>query len=151
MNTLRALAVACVAAWLGIMAFFSFVAAPGLFQAIDRQAAGEAVAALLPAYYRWGITLSALAVGALLVVAARRRDGRGRDLAAAALGGVTVALLAWTLGVRVPAAEDARRVRDDQRFAAAHRDAVRLNLVVMLCAAAFVALQTFTPAARRDG
>lgn len=151
MNRLPALAVAFVAAWLGIMAFFSFAAAPGVFQALDRRTAGEAVAALLPAYYRWGITLSALAVGALVIVAARARAGRARHITAAALGGLMAALLAWALAVTLPAAEDARRARDDRRFAAAHRNAVRLNLVVMLCAATFVAVETLMPTGRRDG
>jgi len=150
-NALRTLAVACVAAWLGIMAFFSFVAAPGVFRAIDRRLAGEAVAALLPAYYRWGVLLSALAVGALLLVAAGSRAGRLRHLGAAVLASVMVVVLAWALAVTLPAAEAARRARDDQQFALAHRAAVRLNVVVMVCAAGVLVLQAVTPVGRRGG
>jgi hypothetical protein len=139
-----------VAAWLGIMAFFSFVAAPGVFRAIDRRLAGEAVAALLPAYYRWGIVLAALAAGALLMLAARSRTGRLRHLAAAALASVMVAVLAWALVVTLPAAEAARRAHDDQRFALAHRTAVGFNVLVMACAAGVLMLQAVTPAGRRD-
>ena len=48
MTLLRALAVVSVAAWLGIMAFFSFEVAPVVFKTIDRAIAGQAVAAVLP-------------------------------------------------------------------------------------------------------
>lgn len=151
MSALRTLAVACTAGWLGIMAFFSFVAAPGVFGAIDRRMAGEAVAALLPAYYRWGIVLSAVAVGALLVVAARSRAGRLHHLASAVLGAVVLAVLVWALAMTLPAADEARRARDDQRFARVHRDAVRLNALAMVCAAGMLALQALTPTGRRGG
>ena len=58
MTLLRALAVVSVAAWLGIMAFFSFEVAPVVFKTIDRAIAGQAVAAVLPRYYRWGLALT---------------------------------------------------------------------------------------------
>ena len=151
MSALRILAVGCVAAWFGIMAFFSFVAAPGVFRAIDRRLAGEAVAALLPVYYRWGVVLAALAVGALLGLAAWSRTGRRRHLTAAVLAGVMVAVLAWALTVTLPAAEAARRAHDDQRFALAHRTAVGLNVLVMVCAAGVLVLLAITPVGRRGG
>src|SRR5262245_46977224 len=99
MNVLRTFAVACVAAWLGIMAFFSFVAAPGVFRAVDRRVAGEAVAAFLPGYYRWGLVLCALAVVILLTIAAASRAGRLRHLASAVLASIMVVVLAWALAV----------------------------------------------------
>jgi hypothetical protein len=151
MNVLRTFAVSCVAAWLGIMAFFSFVAAPGVFRAVDRRVAGEAVAALLPGYYRWGLVLCALAVVTLLVLAAASRAGRLRHLTSAGLAGVMVVVLAWALAVTLPTADAARRAREDQSFAVAHRSAVRLNLLVMACAAAVLALQALTPVDRRGG
>jgi hypothetical protein len=149
MNALRTLAVACTAAWLGVMAFFSFVAAPGVFRALDRAAAGQAVSALLPAYYRWGIVLSAVTVAALLMVAAWSRAGRRRHLASAVLGSLMVVGLAWALTATLPEAEAARRARDDQRFARAHGAAMRLNGLVMLCAVGVLALQALTPTGRR--
>lgn len=151
MNALRTFAVACVAAWLGIMAFFSFVAAPGVFRAVDRRVAGQAVAALLPGYYRWGLVLSALAVVTLLVIAAWSRAGRVRHLTSALLASVMVIVLAWALAVTLPAADAARRAREDQAFALAHRRAVRLNVLVMVCAAGVLALQAVTPVDRRGG
>jgi hypothetical protein len=151
MNLLRTFAVGCVAAWLGIMAFFSFVAAPGVFRVVDRRVAGEAVAALLPGYYRWGLVLSVLAAVTLLAMAALSQVGRVRHLTSALLAGVMVVVLAWTLAVTFPAADAARHARQDQSFALAHRSAVRLNLVIMACAAAVLALQALTPVGRRGG
>ena len=62
MTLLRALAVMTVAAWLGIMAFFSFEVAPVVFKTIDRAIAGQAVTAVLPRYSRWGLALSGIAL-----------------------------------------------------------------------------------------
>src|SRR5437899_8301846 len=39
------------------MAFVSFGVAPRIFRALDRAVAGEAVAAILPRYYDWGLVL----------------------------------------------------------------------------------------------
>lgn len=148
MNTLRSLALVCMACWVGILAFFSFAAAPRLFRTLERREAGELVAALLPSYYQWGIVLCGVAVGALVVLAARASAGRGRHLAGAALGAVMVACLAWGLGVGLPEANRARRAGDDTAFAVAHRRAVQLNGLVLLCGLAVIALETLTPAAR---
>ncbi|HEV8639988.1 MAG TPA: DUF4149 domain-containing protein [Methylomirabilota bacterium] len=148
MRALATLAVACVAAWLGVMAFFSFAAAPLLFRTIERASAGQVIAALLPHYYRWGITLCVLALVALLPLALGTRGGHRRHLAAAGLAGAMVALLTWALTVTLPSAEDARRAGDAARFAATHRSAVLLNLLTMLCGAGLVALEAFTRSAR---
>src|SRR5262249_21766264 len=58
----RTLAGVGVAAWLGIIAFFSFEVAPVVFKTIDRAIAGQAVTAVLPRYYRWGLALSGVAL-----------------------------------------------------------------------------------------
>ncbi|OLE36441.1 MAG: hypothetical protein AUG00_10630 [Candidatus Rokubacteria bacterium 13_1_20CM_2_70_7] len=150
MRALRTLAVACVAAWLGVMAFFSLAAAPLLFRTIERASAGQVVAALLPHYYRWGITLCVPALVALLTLTLGTRAGRTRHLAGAVLAGAMVALLSWALTVTLPAAEGASRAGDTERFTAAHRSAMRLNLLTMLCGAGLVALEAFTGAGRRD-
>lgn len=142
-SALRALALACMASWVGIMAFFSFVAAPRLFRSLERREAGELVAALLPAYYQWGIALSGLAVGALVVLAARRGAERLRHLAGATLGAVMVIVLVWALGVSLPAAKEARRAGDDAAFAAVHRQAVRLNVLVLVCGVAVGVLEAW--------
>jgi hypothetical protein len=138
-----------MASWVGIMAFFSFVAAPRLFRTLERREAGELVAVLLPAYYQWGIALSGLAVGALVVLAAWRGAGRLRHLAGAARGAVRVIGLVWALGVSLPAANQARRAGDDAAFAATHRQAVRLNVLVLVCGVAVGLLEASALLARR--
>src|SRR5207245_1215828 len=62
MGVVRSLAVIAVAGWLGIMAFVSFGVAPRIFRALDRAVAGEAVAAILPRYYDWGLVLCGVAL-----------------------------------------------------------------------------------------
>jgi hypothetical protein len=147
-NALRALALACMASWVGVIAFFSFVAAPGLFRSLERREAGDLVATLLPTYYQWGIALSGLGVGALVVVAALASAGRLRHLAGASLGAVMVACLVWGLGVSLPEANRARQAGDDTAFAVAHRRAVQLNSLVLFCGAIVIVLEAFTPVSK---
>lgn len=149
MSVLRAVAVIAVAGWLGIMAFFSFAVAPLVFRTIDRAVAGQAVAAVLPRYYAWGVALCAVALAASVIQVASGRDGRLRPLAGAALCGVMLGLLAWGATVGLPRAETARRARDDASFARAHRAAVRLNGATMLAGAALLALEALSRGRRR--
>ena len=150
MRALRALAVIAVAGWLGIMAFFSFGVAPLVFRTIDRAAAGQAVAAVLPGYYAWGIALCAIALAAAVIQVVAGTDGRLRPLASAALCGVMLGLLTWASSAVLPRAEGARRARDDDAFARAHRAAVQLNGATMIAGAALLVLETLSPARRRD-
>jgi hypothetical protein len=66
MTPLDVLTVAVMGGWLGIMAFFSFVAAPILFRSMERSVAGAAAAAVLPGYYTCGLVLGAVALLALV-------------------------------------------------------------------------------------
>jgi len=146
---LRALAVTSVAAWLGIMAFFSFAVAPLVFRMLDRAVAGQAVAAVLPHYYGWGVVLCAVALTAAVLQVLSGRDGRLRPLGTAALCGVMLGLLVWMSAVVLPRAEAARRARDDRAFARAHRTAVQLNGATMVAGAALLVLEALSPARRR--
>jgi Domain of unknown function (DUF4149) len=137
---LRILAVVCVAAWLGIMAFFSFEVAPIVFRTIDRAVAGQAVTAVLPRYYQWGEILSALALVASAIEGLRGRSGRARPLLGAPLCGVMLATLVWASAVLMPQAEHARRARDDTTFSRAHRAAVQANALALAAGAAFLVL-----------
>jgi len=140
MNLLRTLAVVCVAGWLGIMAFFSFAVAPVAFRAIDRAVAGQAVAAVLPRYFVWGLVLTAIAFVASLIQLIAGTEGRLRPLLAAALCGLMVTMLVWASTVLMPRAETGRRTRDDAIFARAHRASVQVNLVTLGAGAAFLVL-----------
>lgn len=149
MRVLRALILVAVAAWLGIMAFFSFGVAPLVFRTIDRAVAGQAVAAVLPHYYGWGIALCAVALAAAVVQVLSGREGRLRPLVSAALCGAMLGLLVWSSAVVLPHAEAARRTRDDRAFAQAHRASVRLNGATMVAGALLLVIEGLSPGRRR--
>jgi len=149
MTLLRALALVSVAAWLGIMAFFSFEVAPAVFKTIDRTIAGQAVAAVLPRYYRWGLVLSGIAlVASALQVSGK--SGRLRPLLGTALAALMVTMLVWASAVLMPQAETARRTRDDTVFARAHRASIQVNLVTLGAAVAFLILEGVSRRRGRD-
>jgi hypothetical protein len=139
-SALRTVAVICVAAWLGIMAFFSFEVAPIVFRTIDRAVAGQAVTAVLPRYYQWGLILTALALVASAIEALRPTAERSRPLLGAALCGIMLATLVWASAILMPRAEQARRMRDDTTFSRAHRAAVQANVLALAAGAAFLIL-----------
>jgi hypothetical protein len=149
MRILRSLAVVAVAGWLGIMAFFSFGVAPLVFRAIDRTVAGQAVAAILPRYYDWGLVLCAIAVAACVIQVVAGGEGRLRPLIGASLCGAMCGLLVWASTAVLPRAEAARRARDDTVFARAHRASVQLNTATMLTGAAFLVLELLSRSAPR--
>jgi hypothetical protein len=138
-----------VAGWLGIMAFFSFGVAPLVFGTLDRAVAGQAVAAVLPRYYGWGVALCAVALAASVLQVVSGKDGRLRPLAGAAFCGVMPGLLVWASTVVLPRAEAARRARNDGAFARAHRAAVQLNGATMAAGAALLVLEALSPSRRR--
>lgn len=138
-----------IAGWLGIMAFVSFGVAPRVFRTLDRAVAGEAVAAIMPRYYDWGLVLCGVALAGCALQFLSKREGWLRPLIGTALCGAMCGLLVWATTVVLPRAEAARRARDDAAFARAHRASVRLNSATMVTAAAFLALETLTLAARR--
>jgi hypothetical protein len=144
---LRTLALACVAAWVGIAAFFSFVVAPLVFRVVDRTVAGRAVGAVLPSYYAWGVVLALVAFAAYAVLTVR---GPGRVVSAlgAILCAAMVATLVWAWLVVLPRAESARSTRADTAFARAHRMAVGLNGLTLAAGAAVVLLEAVRRAPR---
>jgi hypothetical protein len=150
MRLLRALAIVAIAGWLGIMAFFSFGVAPLVFRAVDRAVAGQAVAAVLPRYYTWGLVLCVIALGACVVQVLSGSEGRLRPLIGGALCGAMCGLLVCAATVVLPRAESARRGGDDTAFARAHRAAVQLNSATMVTGAVFLLLEALSRPARRD-
>jgi hypothetical protein len=103
---------------------------------------------VLPRYYAWGVVLTAVALVAYAVVAARG-DGRLRHATAAVLCAAMVAMLAWAWLVVLPEAEAARRSRGDAAFARAHRTAVQLNGLTLTAGVVVLVLDGLRRA-RRD-
>jgi len=123
--------------WLGSVVFFSFVGAPTIFGTLDDDAAGRAVNAIFPRYYRFGLAagLIALLAGGARGVAGGVGIAAGATLAGALVG---VAANAYALGVLIPKMEAA----GEDAFARYHKQSVALNLVTMLgVVAAFVGTQ----------
>src|SRR5437773_12582167 len=77
--------------WLGSVVFFSLVAAPGLFGALPRDAAGRAVSAIFPRYYAFGAACGVTALLSGLLLGARQ-GSRGRLLV------IELAVLALKIG-----------------------------------------------------
>src|SRR5437870_1330455 len=113
MGVVRSLAVIAIAGWLGIMAFVSFGVAPRIFRALDRAVAGEAVAAILPRYYDWGLVLCGVALAGCVFQVLSGREGWLRPLIGAALCGLMCGLVVWASTVALPRAEAARRASAD--------------------------------------
>ena len=147
---LRSLALACIAAWLGIGAFFSLIVAPLVFRTVDRAPAGQAVSAVLPHYYAWGVVLVAVALVSYVVLGLRRDGGRWGHVVAAALCGTVLAGLLWAWLIVLPQAESARRSRADIAFARAHRRAVQLNGLCLAAGAAVLVLEVLRRGPRRS-
>jgi hypothetical protein len=144
MTALRLVTVVALSAWLGIMAFFSLIAAPVLFRTLERGAAGAAASAVLPGYYAAGAVLCAVVLLALVLRTTIRGPRSGWDVAAVVLTATMLGLVLWSLVVVLPAAEAARGAADSTRFANVHRRAVSLNTLTMLCGALVLALQCVT-------
>jgi uncharacterized membrane protein len=128
-------------AWIGVMAFLSFVVAPAAFSVLEAPQAGALVGAIFPRYYAAGVSLGVAALAAALFLRTRAERPRAWTLAIVALV-LAVGVTAWAGGVVHPKARRLRivlqnpavtsEVRED--FARAHRMAVVLNGVAILAA-----------------
>ena len=147
---MRSVAGIAVSAWLGVMGFFAFVAAPAAFGTLERDAAGRFVAAVFPRYYLLGVVLGVVALAGL---AGPQFSGAGRPAGwlplVLVLAMVGLTLYAW-LAV-LPAAQAAREAMrvapagpasiEAVTFARLHRLSTILNAAVMLAGAAVVVLE----------
>jgi len=59
--------------WIGSMVFFSFFAAPSIFQTLPREEAGKVVSAIFPKYYWQGVVCGIVAFAASFVLGIRTR------------------------------------------------------------------------------
>jgi hypothetical protein len=131
--------------WVGEVVFLSMVVAPVLFGSLPRSAAGDAMAALFPAYYAVATVSGVLAVTCAIVL---WRASGGAPLWRAVVVMLAVMLVAtvYAGGVVHPRAQALRSaMRDDATgaesraaFDRLHRRAVQLNAVVLLLGIASV-------------
>lgn len=117
-------------AWLGVMAFFSFVGAPRAF-AVFEDRGGEYVNDVFPRYYRVGVGLGAVAFAAALVLGYLTGYGEA-TLVVLASSAVAVLLAGYSALVLIPKMEAA----GDEGFERYHRQSVVLNGLTMLAVAA---------------
>lgn len=116
-------------AWLGIIAFFSFVGAPRAF-AVFGDEAGAYVNDVFPRYYRLGGGLGIVAFAA--AVASGLLDGfDGATLVVTIAVAVAVILAAYSVGSLIPKMDAA----GDEGFERYHRQSVVLNGVMLLAVA----------------
>jgi len=113
-------------AWLGVMAFFSFVGAPRAFAVFDDRG-GEYVNDVFPRYYRVGVGLGVVAfLAGLGLGAVTRYDGATLVvLAATAIATLTAG---YSVGSLIPKMDAA----GEDGFEQYHRQTVILNGVAML-------------------
>lgn len=131
LDALLALAAdAALGAWLGAMAFFSFVAAPRLFGVLDEAAAGRVVDSIFPRYYELGVALGAAAA---LAGVARGAVGvvEGPVVALVGLSALAAGTAGYARWGLIPRMEDA----GEDAFQRYHRQSVVLNGVAMVAVA----------------
>jgi len=117
-------------AWLGTMAFFSFVGAPRAF-AVFEDEAGAYVNDVFPRYYTIGVGLAAIALLSGLALGALTAFD-GPVLALLALVGAAVFLVAYSRWGLIPKMETA----GEDAFETYHRQSVILNGATMLAVVA---------------
>ncbi|GAB6877131.1 DUF4149 domain-containing protein [Thermaerobacter litoralis] len=131
----RNLYVLLMAAWFGIMGYYTGILTPTLTRAFPEDF-GTIVAALFPGYFRLGEILALAAVVAALVESRGRRAGTGRGGAPGAGGRLAVGLAALALVVvnREVVLPMAHAARGTGSFGALHGLSMGLNLLTALLA-----------------
>jgi hypothetical protein len=138
---LRFLHLAGLAAWFGALVFFSFVAAPALFGALPREAAGRAVSAIFPRYYLFGAACGVVALAARAGLCLLRGAWSGVALTQIISLTLMLVLTLYAGTVVLPRAAQARAALADApagdvaaqaAFGALHRRSVLLNATVLL-------------------
>jgi uncharacterized membrane protein len=149
---LRLIHLLALGLWIGSVVFFSLVAAPALFGALGREAAGRAVSAIFPRYYAFGGVCGVLALLSGVLIGARQAAWGRMLTLELALVALMTGIVAYSGRVLLPRAAQARQAlaaaaegapeRDAARarFAAIHRRSVLLNGTVLLLGVAAFAL-----------
>jgi hypothetical protein len=117
---------AALGMWLGSIVFFSFVAAPALFEELGSERAGDAVNVVFPRYYTFGMAMAAVTLLAWLA-GPQFFDAAQPPLAADAGVVAGVAANAYARFGLIPKMEAA----GSDAFAQYHKQSVALNLVTL--------------------
>jgi len=118
---------AALGAWLGSVVFFSFVAAPALFDELGKDRAGDAVNVVFPRYYAFGLG-AGLAALASWLVGVLALDAPEPSLVAVGAVVAAIAANAYARFVLIPKMEAA----GSDAFAQYHKQSVVLNLVALV-------------------
>jgi len=129
--------------WVGSIAFFSAVVAPGIFAALERPAAGNLLAQLFPRYYQAGALCGAVALAVLLLLFLFDSGSRALRflqliLVLIMLGGTLYA--GWLLEPqihqlrteRIAAPSKVQREDAERRFQKLHARSVQINIGVLV-------------------
>ncbi len=138
----RHIGLLCLAAWVGMSAFFSFVLAPAAFRVLQRDQAGKLVGEIFPIYYHVGLVLGLTALACWWVEHSRvpHMPHAGTRLALLVTMNVLLLISAYIL---LPFIHDlkaqlavAESPQLKTRFGFAHGISVALNLATLLAALA---------------
>jgi uncharacterized membrane protein len=130
--------------WIGTILFFSTVAAPTAFHALDNENAGAYIRAVFPRYYAFGLVLGVVTLGSGIVARVLSANWGALSLLTLALTGVMLATTAYAHVVLRPQIEVLRETRAsaaegtpeydaaNEGFRTGHLLSVILNLLVLL-------------------
>jgi hypothetical protein len=156
----QSLLVLSLSVWVGGIAFFSFVVAPGIFRSLERGQAGNLLAHLFPGYYLTGTICGGVALAVLALLFLFDSGARGLRLLQVVLVGSMLAVNLYAGNIledrihrlredRTTLPGRAAREEAEKRFQQLHQRSVELNLVVLgsgVVALATTAVRKRTPA-----
>ena len=129
MTIARTLFVFSLALWIGAVVFYSLVVLPVLFTNWDPARAGDVAALLFPMYYRAGLALGVMLLGAAIYLALRARGPWRLVLAVVVIMVLCQSYAALAVHPTMAALRESPA--DRPRFDVLHRRSVRLNGVVL--------------------
>ncbi|PIQ96131.1 MAG: hypothetical protein COV67_11190 [Nitrospinae bacterium CG11_big_fil_rev_8_21_14_0_20_56_8] len=129
--------------WIGSILFFSFLAAPAVFKALDREQAGEVVGILFPRYYKIGYVCGILTLITLILGSEMMREIKMLllmvMLVATFFAGLVINPNARKLKARLkePLSPTEREALEE-KFRRTHSLAVKLNGLVLAAGLVFL-------------
>lgn len=152
LNFLRFVLLFCITVWMGMLIFFTFLAAPSIFKVLPRELAADLVANIFPKYWLVGYISGILSLIALLVISFIEKVFPAGRLFLISL--MTAITFYSGLVVGMKAGEvraEMKQARDPQTTAALKEDFKRLhfrsaalNISVILLGAGYIYLTART-------